>query len=457
MTEQELQQLIPTLEAIVTTFEEGGFETSLQRAAIASIQKEQGASFKLVGSKYTTLIRTKLCEQEIPHVEIPTSKTQSAFVVPISMESSFLTIQGEIMFETIDFVRYCTPQNLIDSAKEMGYKEIIRISFKDRIASRIAVQELCKLRIPTSVLEKEDEVILFVHPEYLYQNGNLDFVDFRLQMAMYETEASDIFGGDFSEFIMKKVGQTQYDEDKLQLFAKNVKNGNPMVYGDAFAKSPCYLESKNYEIEVHERQEEGWTTRKIPIPDDATVFEIRNVCRAFLLTIKNANVLPKKTWNVKFRDGSPDKRDAEVVSIMKSRPLHSVETKPFYKLQCTKMQPLIEALSRHANQTIANQMGMVSVTDATSIKAAYDSKSEEIISLIEQGLLPEIQEFLKDEEEISSDKKTQWLMDLLEAFEGEKPKAMIEMNMSLIKGERVSMEIEQVKEKSSVEREGVKE
>ena len=64
MTEQELQQLIPILETIVTAFEEKGFETSLQRAAITSIQKEQGASFKLVGSKYTTSIRTALCEQE---------------------------------------------------------------------------------------------------------------------------------------------------------------------------------------------------------------------------------------------------------------------------------------------------------------------------------------------------------------------------------------------------------
>ena len=118
---------------------------------------------------------------------------------------------------------------------------------------------------------------------------------------------------------------------------------------------------------------------------------------------------------------------------------------------------MIEALSRHANQTVANQMGLISVTDAASIKEAYDSKSEEIISLIEQGLLPEIQEFLKDEEEISSAEKTQWLMDLLEAFEGEKPEAMIETNLSLIKTERVVMEIEQVQEKSSMEREGVKE
>ena len=173
----------------------------------------------------------------------------------------------------------------------------------------MALEELYKYRIPTAIMENDNENILYIHPEYLYRNGEPDFSDFRLKMAVFESEAASVFGGSKSQFLITKLKQVKYDEEKLVQFSNDIKEGRPTVYGDAFAKSPCYLESKSGNLVVYERIDGDWASKVIEIPDNMETYEIKNICMAYLAVIKNAAVMPRKLWNTKFRNGSPDKTD----------------------------------------------------------------------------------------------------------------------------------------------------
>lgn len=454
MTDKELEVLVSKLESIVEAWEEEGADSRLQRQAIENIKKEKGASFKLVGAKFAIPIKKQLVSGGVPYVEIPSGGNKSAFVVSISGESALLNAQSKIMFETSEFAKYCTPQNIIDSARAMGYKDIIRVSFTNRLACRMALEELYKFRIPTAIVEKETENVLFIHPEYLYRNGEPDFTDFRLKMAVYESESAEMFGGNKSQFLITKLKQVKYDEETLARFATDVKDGRPTVYGDAFAKSPCYLESKNNSILVYEKVDGEWVARDLNISDNASVFEIKNIALTYLATIKNAAVIPRKVWNSKFRNGNPSKQDEEVTSVMKERPKYSVETKPYYKVQSTKMQNMIDAVVKEADKKVAAQMGLVSVTNPEAMKEAYNMKAEEIIELLEMGLLPEIKDFLEEEEGISATQKMQWLEDLSGAFDGTKKESSIKIAHGMSKNENVLIEVQRANERDFVEREG---
>ena len=133
-------------------------------------------------------------------------------------------------------------------------------------------------------------------------------------MAVYESEAAEMFGGNKSQFLVTKLKQVKYDEETLIQFASDVKEDKPSVYGDAFAKSPCYLESKNNSIIVYEKIDGEWIPRNLRISDRATVFEIKNVSLTYLATIKNAAVISRRLWNSKFRAGNPDKTDNDVTA-----------------------------------------------------------------------------------------------------------------------------------------------
>jgi hypothetical protein len=457
MTDAKLEVLNHKLETVVEAWESEGADTKLQRTAIENIKKERGASFKLVGTKFAIPVKKQLVASGVPYVEIPTMGSDSAFVVSISGQSALLNAQSKIMFETSEFARYCTPQNIVKSAKDMGYDDIIRVSFTNRLACRMALEELYKFRIPTAIVEKESENVLFIHPEYLYRNGEPDFTDFRLKMAVYESESAEMFGGSKSQFLITKLKQVKYDEEKLIQFATDVKEGRPTIYGDAFAKSPCYLESKNNSIVVHEKIDGEWVPRDLNISSNANVFEVKNIALVYLATIKNATVMPRKLWNNKFRNGNPDKTDEDVTSVMKERPKYSAETKPYYKVQTLKMQNMIDAVVKEADKKVAMQMGLVSVTDAKAMKEAYNLKAEEVIELMSEGLLPEIKDFLEEEEGLSSAQKMQWLDDLSNAFEGTKKDASLKMNHKFAKGNEVNMEVQKTMEREiQVQREGVK-
>lgn len=456
MTDNELMLLVQKLETIVDAWEMEGADVLLQRKAIENIKSEKGASFKLVGEKFTIPIKKQLVANGVPYVEIPSSGNQSAFVVSISGESALLNAQSKIMFETSEFVKYCTPGNIVNSARDMGYKDIIRVSFTNRLACRMALEELYKFRIPTAIVEKKDENILYIHPEYLYRNGEPDFTDFRLKMAVYESEAAELFGGNKSQFLVTKLKQVKYDEEKLQEFANDVRDGKPTVYGDAFGKSSCYLESKGGNINVNEKIDGEWITKTIEIPDHASTFEIKSICLSYLAVIKNAAVIPRKLWNLKFRDGNPNKFDEDVTSVMKERPKYSIDTKPYYKVQSTKMQSMLDAVLKEADKKVAEQVGLVSVTNPTAMKEAYNLKAEEIMELLEQGLLPEIKDFLEEEEGLTSSQKMQWLMDLSGAFDGTKKNVSLKMSHSMSRSENVLVEIQRSKEFEMGEKEGVK-
>lgn len=457
MTDNELSLLVQKLETIVDAWEMEGADVLLQRKAIENIKSEKGASFKLIGEKFTIPIKKQLVANGVPYVEIPSSGNQSAFVVSISGENALLNAQSKVMFETSEFVKYCTPANIVNSAREMGYKDILRVSFSNRLACRMALEELYKFRIPTAIVEKEKENILYIHPEYLYRNGEPDFTDFRLKMAVYESESAELFGGNKSQFLITKLKQVKYDEEKLQEFANDVRNGKPTVYGDAFGKSSCYLENKCGNINVNEKIDGEWVTKTIIVSDNASVFEVKNICLSYLAVIKNAVVVPRKLWNLKFRDGNPDKTDTDVTDVMKERPKYSTEVKPFYKVQSTKMQNMIEAVVKEADKKVAEQVGLVSVTNPVAMKEAYNLKAEEIIELLEQGLLPEIKDFLEEEEGLTSSQKMQWLMGLSDAFDGTKKDTSLKMSHSLSKNETVLMEVQRVNELEMGEKEGVKE
>lgn len=454
MTDNELILLVQKLETIVDAWEKEGADVLLQRKAIENIKNEKGASFKLVGEKFTIPIKKQLVANGVPYVEIPSAGNQSAFVVSISGESALLNAQSKVMFETNEFVKYCTPQNIINSAREMGYKDILRVSFTNRLACRMALEELYKFRIPTAIVEKEKENVLYIHPEYLYRNGEPDFTDFRLKMAVYESESAELFGGSKSQFLITKLKQVKYDEEKLQEFAKDIREGKPTVYGDAFGKSSCYLESKNGNINVNEKIDGEWVTKTIEISEDASVFEIKNICLSYLAVIKNAAVIPRKIWNLKFRDGEPNKYDEDVTSVMKERPKYSTETKPYYKVQVTKMQNMLDAVVKEADKKVASQVGLVSVTDPLAMKEAYNLKAEEIIELLEQGLLPEIKDFLEEEEGLSKSQKMQWLMDLSNAFDGTKKDASLKMSHSMSKHDVILEEVQRTNELEMGEKEG---
>jgi hypothetical protein len=178
---------------------------------------------------------------------------------------------------------------------------------------------------------------------------------------------------------------------------------------------------------------------------------------SIVATIKNATVMPRKLWNNKFRNGNPDKTDEDVTSVMKERPKYSAETNPYYKVQTLKMQNMIDAVVKEADKKVAMQMGLVSVTDAKAMKEAYNLKAEEVIELMSEGLLPEIKDFLEEEEGLSSAQKMQWLDDLSNAFEGTKKDASLKMNHKFAKGNEVNMEVQKTMEREiQVQREGVK-
>ena len=441
MTDNELNVLLDKLNEIVEAWKANGTDVTLQEKAIENIRNEKGASFKLTGSKYVIPLKNALVAAGVPFVEIPSGGNSSAFVVSISGESALLSAQSKIMFETAEYAKFCTPENIINSAKEMGYKDIIRVSFTNRIACRMALEELYKYRIPTAIMENDNENILYIHPEYLYRNGEPDFSDFRLKMAVFESEAASVFGGSKSQFLITKLKQVKYDEEKLVQFSNDIKEGRPTVYGDAFAKSPCYLESKSGNLVVYERIDGDWASKVIEIPDNMEVYEIKNICMAYLAVIKNAAVMPRKLWNTKFRNGSPDKTDEDVTDVMKERPKYSSDTKPFYKLQSTTLQKALDSVMKEADKNVAQKVGIVSVTDPIAMKEAYNFKIEEIVELIEQGLLPDLKEFLEEEDELSPSQKMQWLMDLSGAFEGTKKNAVLSISHKMTSHENVLSEV----------------
>lgn len=441
MNDNELKTLLEKLKGIVDAWKEAGVDTTLQYKALENIEREKGASFKLVSAKYSEDVKKALVGMGTPFVEIPSGGNKSAFVVSTSAEGTLLSAQSKVMFPTPEYARYCTPQNIIQSAKEMGYKDVIRVSFSNRLACRMALEELYKYRIPTSIIEKDKENILYIHPEYLYRNGEPDFSDFRLKMAMYEAEAASMFGGNKSQFLLTKLKQVKYDEETLAKFANDVKEGRPTVYGDAFAKSPCYLESRNGNIVVNEKIDGEWVPKTIELDGNMELFEIKNICLSFLAIIKNAAVIPRKTWNMKFRDGNPDKTDEDVTSVMKERPKYSPEIKPMYKVQSTKLQKAVDSVIQMADKKVADKMGVVSVTNPPAMKEAYDMKAEEIIELLESGMLPEIKDFLEEEEGLTTAEKMQWLMDLSGAFDGSKKEFALKVSHGMASHEKVMAEI----------------
>lgn len=442
MTDNELNLLLKKLELIVDAWESEGESVALQRKAIENIRREKGASFKLVGEKFTISIKKHLVSNGVPYVEVPNGN-QSAFVVSISGESALLTAQSKVMFETSEFAQYCTPENIVKSARDMGYNDILKVSFSNALACRMALEELYKFRIPTAIVEKASESILYIHPEYLYRNGEPDFTDFRLKMAVYESESAELFGGNKSQFLITKLKQVKYDEEKLQEFAKDVLEEKPTVYGDAFGKSACYLESKGGNIIVNEKIDGEWESKVVEVSENVSVLEIKNICLSYLAFIKNATVMPRKTWNLKFRSGSPDKTDEEVVNTMKERPKYSQEIKPYYKLQVTKVQNMVDSVVKEADKAVSKKVGLVSVTNPKAMKEAYNLKAEEVVTLLEQGLLPEIKDFLEEDEDgLTSAQKAQWLMDISDAFDGTKKNANLKMSHTMPKMEKVLEELQ---------------
>lgn len=454
MKDEEIRALVEALSKVVDSWENKEV-SSLGRRAIEGIERDKHASFKYVDKKYVAQVRKALLEESIPHVEVP-GADGAAFVVSASEEGVFLAAQSEAMFDKLEFVRYCTPENIIRSASEMGYKDVVRMSFSNSLACRVALQELYKERIPTALVKVDENFVLFIHPEYLYRNGEADFSDFRLKMAMYEAEAASVFGGSKSQFLVTKLKQVKYDDEVLEKFSDAVKDNKSVVYGDAFAKSPCYLESKGGNIIVYEKIDGAWKDRPIPLDGKVTTQEIKKICMSYLSVIKNAAVIHRKVWNTKFRDGSPDKTDETVAAIMKERPKYGKETKPFYKLQSTKLQAAVDAVLKEASERTEKKVGLVSVTDADAMKEAYGYKSEEIAELLDEGTLPEIESFLSDDEEMSEQQKIQWLMELLAAYDGTKDNSIIEYSHKIVSHDAVRDEIEGTVSKERDERTEVK-
>ena len=117
---------------------------------------------------------------------------------------------------------------------------------------------------------------------------------------------------------------------------------------------------------------------------------------------------------------------------------------------------MLDAVLKEADKKVAEQVGLVSVTNPTAMKEAYNLKAEEIMELLEQGLLPEIKDFLEEEEGLTSSQKMQWLMDLSGAFDGTKKNVSLKMSHSMSRSENVLVEIQRSKEFEMGEKEGVK-
>ena len=108
---------------------------------------------------------------------------------------------------------------------------------------------------------------------------------------------------------------------------------------------------------------------------------------------------------------------------------------------------MLDAVIKETDKKIAKKVGLVSVTNPEAMKDAYNLKAEEIIELLEQGLLPEIKDFLEEEEGLSTAQKLAWLQDISNSFDGTKKNASLKIEHSMAKGEAVIAEVQRTVER----------
>lgn len=392
------------------------------------------ASMKLINEKYAMEIDKYLCDHDIPHYTMPVGNNNYLVLVPAQYERDLLRAQEDIGYTNTDFIAECNTINIAESAKNMGYNNLVKMEFADDKSAHLAMQKLLQAHIPCSRDKNPDgSVTIYTHPQALFRENEDDMAKYRLAMAIEDAKASELFGGENSTYLSTRLAQSEWDDKQLNDFAASVADGRNTVLGDPRGGSGLYLEAKHGELFVHTKLNGEWTEKKLNANlEKASNEDIKNLCSSYADKINNMVQMSSHTWNTKFKFGITDKEDPDVKkylglykgeekvnnycrpkNLKKDSVYNQVAKDPKYGLD-----NLVAQINKEACKRVKAELGDVRPTDSKQSQKAYELEVQYISDLLIDTNFKPVQDFLTHNEGMSVEDKKQWLNDIRDSLNG---------------------------------------
>ena len=433
-----IDKFVRVLETIYSRDNDHSRKAALNRKCVEMLagKKNNAAVFKTVQAKYVQDIEKQLIENKTPFITIPTGTGDVMFVTPNKYEADLLKAQENVMFTTTDYMMSCNALSIVNSAEDMGYKQVVKLDFTDKDVAMLAVQKLYQNNIPSGLVENKGDdgtvsYTLYAHPRCMYKEDGRDIISLRLDMAFEASKGTELFGGENSSYLDTRLQQAAYDSRQLEEFAKAVKSGKSVVLGDPFGKSNVYLETKNGEIMLHTRGGDNkWTERKLDVSQKASPKAIRDLCSVHADRISSMCNIPTNKWNDKFLNTTINKYDPEVKKYQSARPRVKKEDAYSHKIARTSLKELLDAVVAEASLQTKAACPDIMSTHPKDVEKAYEVKVAAIGRLLDNPEFPPLKKFLNNPDVgMTRGDKEKWLKEIKSIFLEEKEIGKMRMDL----------------------------
>ena len=416
-----LEQYARLCEALYTRDNDHSRKAALQRQCVELIagKGNNAARFKLVSGKYLKDLEKQLIDNNIPYFVMPNGAGDYMMVVPTEYEDKFIKAQENVFFTTTDHMASCKASQMIESAENMQYKDIIKLDFTDKAVKDLAVEKLYQKGIPSGTIDNKDGTFtVFIHPRCMYKEDDKDLVNFQLEMAYEASKGTALFGGENSEFLQERLTRAKESQNRVEDFINKLTDNQNFVLGDPLGTSSMYLEAKNGVLSLYTKNEKKqWEQKSFDIKG-ASKKDIANLCSVYTNKIHNISCIPGMEFEHSFKDKVRHKDDPEAKKYL-PKEIENI-TEEYLKTARTGLNPMLDKITREASVATKEKFGTIRPSDSVTMKKAYEYKKAKIIELLSDKNYPPVMEFLYKNDNLTKEQKSQWIDEIVSIFKEEK-------------------------------------
>ena len=365
---------------------------------------ENGGSCKVVAKEYAEDFEKSLSINSVPHVAMVCAGGMNVmFVAPAEHEMDFLEC-CKIGLGTPVRLR---ESEIVRSSKAMGYKTLPFVDFAGESDGVPFGEAVCD--IASGILYRQKILFgryhneIIIHPECIFSTSGNDVVSFLLALGL---ELS-------TPVYSNAIGRISYDEEVVTEFlAKYVDISsnnavNSTVLGGFSSKNGKLVPSKAY-VEATRKGiylvEDGKRRVIFKTGDEIPTSDVYSKLRAIMedkIKTEDKLYMDGQVWDA-FVNGEKD------LSAYAIRPKFDKKSALLY----IEMMMLTQGIDAAATKMVSDDMGYVRITDPDAMTRAFSKKIACVRKIIEDKNLPEITEFLANDEVLTHEERAKVLEEI---------------------------------------------
>lgn len=232
-----------------------------------------------IPNEHIAAVRQQLIDQDIPFMEMASSSGGTMILVRHPNEEKLMEIEDAISMQDTMLAKELTQEQASQMLDTLRQDRVITLSFNDAMMAEKAKQKLFQTGHTFAATQRpnlvngrvvrdengniEMETVLVISSKTQFKENGNDLESFQLQYALTQARGMDRFDKDpvsgESVFIDVIKKQVKFDRDIVEKFVEKAKNGEDVILGDVRGSGPVYMEARDGDIFICNRDNDKRT------------------------------------------------------------------------------------------------------------------------------------------------------------------------------------------------------